>query len=245
MVIDECEASSRAADRSQNVEGASTSNQADDDQSDEDETDLFLEALLHPDEHAQRLLDVRIRVAELCRVADILDGVNIPMGDILRSVVASFGLLKDAGLMQDSLVVLVDDSERILVVQAVEIDVHEIEILETRWRGHSSIGVLPETTPYVRMGSDAPKLLRMLQMTFNWFLNGRQQINKLGALLALATASYAGSHCHSLGIQLFFPGPGSATRVRHRCHGFQIRSCRFACLNEHIGGPVWVFGAVL
>lgn len=95
-MIDECEASSRAGDESRNVEGASTSNQADDDQNDEDEMDLFLEALLHPDEHAQRLLELRIQVAELCRVSDILNGVYISVEDILQSVVASIGLLRAA-----------------------------------------------------------------------------------------------------------------------------------------------------
>jgi hypothetical protein len=248
MMIDECEASSRAADESRNVEGAFTSDQADHDHGNLDERDLFLEALLEPNEHAQRLLEIRTRVAELCRVSDILNGVQIPFGDILQSVITSFNLLRVAGFMQDSLILLADDPERTGVVQAVEIDVHEIELLESGIRTCSEL--LPGTVLHDKMYQAAQKLLGVLGLTdqcidpvdpLDWAVGPHKQIETLGAILALATVSYAGSHCHDLGGDLLMSEFDEPAR-RHISDKLAIRSCQFACLDQYIGGPVWVFG---
>jgi hypothetical protein len=147
------EGSSSREGKSREAEGASTSDRAEDDQSDVDERDLFLQALLEPNEHAQRLLEVRTRVADLCRIDDILDyGVPVPVEDTLRSVVASCTLLREAGLMQDSLILLADDPRRPGVVQAVEIDVGEIEDLQRSCREtHRSFwksSLLPGSVPH-------------------------------------------------------------------------------------------------
>lgn len=53
----------------------------------------------------------------------------------------------------------------------------------------------------------------------------------------MAAASYAGSHCHPIRIDL---DPGT-TEYKDIGFGFGIRSCRFACLDRYIGSPVWVF----
>jgi hypothetical protein len=246
MMIDECEASSRAADQSQNVEGASTSDQADHDHGNLDERDLFLEPLLEPNEHTQRLLGTRTLVADLCRVSDILNGVEIPVGDALRSVVGSFSILRDAGLMQDSLILLADDPRRNGVVQAVNIDVHEIEILEREFnRTRLSRFIVPDL--HDKIYQAAQKHLDILLDPFIDRPNSHDKagqdelIKKFGALLAFATVSYAGSHCFPLGRDLMtteFDGPAR----RYISDMLAIRSCQFACLDQHIGGPIWVFG---
>lgn len=256
IAVDECEASSRSAGKSRVEKGASTSDQEaneqgyeDDELSDEDETDCFLRALLDPNEHAQRLLEVRTRVAELCRVSDVLAGTHIPMKDTLRSVVASFGLLRDAGIMQDSLILLADDPTRWTVVQTVEIDVNEIVILESDLRPQP-LGLLPETELHDRMYQAAQNLLGLLGMTHIHAdtLDLRdperdEQIKLFGVILALATSSYAGSHCRSLCERLPELEPESEGALMDIGHELSLRSCRFACLDKFIGGPVWVFGA--
>jgi len=244
MMVDECEASSRAASKSQDVEGASASDQADHDQDEEHERDLFLEALLHPSDHAQRILEIRTIVADLCRVSDLLDGVDIPVEDILRSMVTSFGLLQNAGLMQNSLILLADDPARAGVVQAVEINVHKIVILEREWRTMSLTLISREM-----MYETARNWLEMLKPT-EYYVDPRgshitprdDDVKTFVAILALATASYAGSHCHALGEDLPLSGSDEPPRGWMIYGGFTIRSCRFACLDQYIGGPVWVFG---
>jgi hypothetical protein len=249
MVLDEYEAPSRAEAESRDVEGVlsfdpdvegmSGSNpmileaqkdeeESEDEDEDEDEKDLFLEALLRPNEHAHRLLNTRTRVAELCRVSDVLRGY-ISVENILRSMVASFSLLRGAGLMQDSLILLTDDPGRPGVVQTVEFDVREIEDLAFRGTtGAISQGIIH-------------KLLGMLGLADQKVGSLRdEQIMTFGALLALATASYAGSHCQSFGERM--PEPKAVSEITYLCPGFSLRSCRFACLDRYIGGPVWVFG---
>jgi hypothetical protein len=224
----------------------------DDEQSDEDETDLFLQALLNPNKHAQRLLKVRTQIADLCRVRDICRGIEIPARDILRSVVESFGLLRKAGLIRDSLIMLVDDPHRVGVAQAVELDIDKIERLERYWRTKAS-SEPPMMGSHDAIYQAAQRLLGMLglmgQHTDPQDRSGRgrvsrgwpEQIKTFAVMLALATASYAGSHCHSLCEPLVIPKPGSDA-VRYLFHAIAIRSCHFACLGQYIGGPVWVFG---
>jgi hypothetical protein len=250
IAVDECEASSRSTGKSRVVEGASTSDQEDDKQgyesdelSDEDETDPFLQALLHPNEHARRLLEVRTRVAGLCHISAIMTGAHIEVKHLLQFVIESFGLLRDAGLMQDSLILLADDPERVEVVQAVEIDVEEIKTLGNNWIT-SSIGSQRES--HDKMYQAAQELFGPLRLTDIYIdtpdlhdSDRNEQIKRFVTLLAFATASYAGSHCHSLFERS--PEPGGAGMGI--CHGISIRSRRFACLDQYIGGPVWVLGS--
>ena len=253
-MVDECEAPSRAASklREAELEGASTFDQAEDDQSNVDERDLFLEALLEPNEHAQRLLEVRNRVIYLCRIYDILSGVCVPVQETLRSVVASCALLKEAGLMQDSLVLLADDPERLGVVQAVEIAVDYIEALPRTYRGtHSSHGVTRGSVSHDEMYQASQKLLGMLGLMDRSVeplslldLGRDEQIHTFGTYLALATAAYAGSHCHAFWPQESLRELGSLNTevTEFSIVNCKMRTCHFACLYDHIGGPVWVFG---
>ena len=112
-------------------------------------------------------------------------------------MVESFGLLRDAGLMQDSLILLAHDPDRESVVQAVEIDVGEIETLGNNWRRFSGWGWESNDMMY----QAAQELLGPLGLTDIYIDNDSyrgEQIKRFVTLLALATASYAGSHCHSL-----------------------------------------------
>jgi hypothetical protein len=116
------------------VVGISTSGQVDDDRGDRDEKDMFLEALLHPNEHGQRLLDIRTRVAELYCVFDILHGVHLSVEDVLQSVVRSFGLLRAAGHMQDALILLADGPGRSLHWQESIRSIRSLEVTLERLR---------------------------------------------------------------------------------------------------------------
>jgi len=248
-VVDECEAPSHAASKSHHVKGASTSgvstsDQAENEKSEDDKKDLFLEALLHPSDHAKRLLEIRTRVAVLCHVFGLLQGFRFYAREILEHVVASFTLLQDAGLMQNSLILLADDPARRGVIRAVEIDVIEIVMLERWWRS-------PDPTSYDTVYEYARNFLLGMLGPTEQYVDPRgshitpqnNDVKTFVAILALATASYAGSHCHAIGEELPLSGsdePPLATRCAYG--GFTIRSCRFACLDQYIGGPVWVFG---
>lgn len=221
----------------------------------EDERDLFLEALLQPSEHDQRLLRLRTEVGDLCYVFAIFRGLNVPMGRLLRSVVSSFELLRDAGLAQNSLILLADDPGRTGVVKAIEIDVRELEMLEESCSNDTSSD---QVVSNEKIYQAAEKLLATfgpgeLQISFSHYSDSQNYQNERArmfcTLLALATFSYAGSHCHSLGeyLQLYQSEMDlESVSISNRHHGLgqglAVRLCRFACLDQYIGGPVWVFG---
>ena len=74
----------------------------------------------------------------------------------------------------------------------------------------------------------------------------RTSVSLLCQLLSLAVASFAGSHCSDLGQQMWEDalesfvldaGSDKDTKIR-------LRRRRLACLDNYIGGPVWVFGTM-
>lgn len=171
-------------------------------------------------------------------------------------MVSSFRLLEDAGLAQNSLILLADDPGRTGVVKAIEIDVFELKRLENTRRYDTSPGkVVSEEKIYQAAG----KLLDTfgpaeLQISFAHYYDSQdyrnERVRMFCTLLALATVSYAGSHCHSLGEYFLQPSEPEmdleSVSISDRDYGpgqgLAVRLCRFACLDQYIGGPVWVFG---
>lgn len=193
----------------------------------------FLDALLHPNEHVLRLEKIRAHVAFECQISELIDTSDHMLidqercRDLLCRVARSLDLLQKAGLARNSLILLADDPTRNGVIQSIELDIRDLENLQNGWVD-------------VKNYEPPNKLLR----------NAQQLLEKLGIkstsrdeqratyciLVAMATASYAGSHCYPIGSDL------DLASVEHKTFGFGlcIRSCHFACLHRYIGGPVWV-----
>lgn len=217
-----------------------------------DETDLFLDALLGPNEHMQRLVDIRARVVKLCLFSENLPSQHHleSTNAILRSVLLSFDLLKKAGLAENSLILLVDDPGRPAVVRAIDIDVGELRVLQKDCRNDKTLG---QSVSKEKTYQAARKLLDMVRLESQidatrknraWIYEDLDQVRAVQmfcALLVFATVSYAGSHCHSLGEDM--SGLKANTEPLDIADGLKMRPCRFACLNQFIGAPVWVFGA--
>ncbi|KAM0714385.1 hypothetical protein Q7P37_010172 [Cladosporium fusiforme] len=202
--------------------------------------DLFLNALLRPNEHIQRLAKIRDDVAAKCHIQEFLHPEPMPEGrqflrDVLSGVIASLDLLKNAGLVQNSLILLAYDPGRRVAIRATGIDIYELELLLGELADESSLGDKA-------LLQRAKELLMRLGVTRNF----EQRVPKLETLvsplcvlIAFATASYAGSHCHPLG-SVFDLKDSSMLLLPGR---ITMRACHLACLDRYIGGPVWVFGA--
>jgi hypothetical protein len=207
-------------------------------------SDPFFDALLQPKEHILRLAKIRALVAAECQISELLDtSDHMPIDakrcrDLLRRVVRSLGLLQKAGLAQTSLILLAHDPTRSSVIQSIELYIRNLEDLQEGWVDGT---VWERTTPPEKLFQDAQELIEKLGFFESSFRLRSQdwqdaQLATYCIIVAMATASYAGSHCYPIEDDL---APGI---LEHKPFGeICVRQCRFACLDRYIVGPVWVF----
>lgn len=102
--------------------------------------DLFLDALLRPDEHLLQLSNIRSQVALKCQVLRIcyqlFDQVPVDLErcrDLLQCTVQSLHLLQRSGLAQTSLILLADDLTRSGDIQSIELKISDLEAIAQGW----------------------------------------------------------------------------------------------------------------
>lgn len=142
--------------------------------------------------------------------------------------------------MKDNLTVFVDDPSRHDVIQAVDFDVGPSSAI------CSLVDELKYSTssPSFLLVSAVERLLEKFgAISRTQAGNKARRIVLLCSLLSLAVVSYSGSHCSDLG-QRIFGSQLMAIEFRgiNAPDQFYFRRRQLACLDDFIGGPVWVFG---
>jgi hypothetical protein len=178
-----------------------------------DHDDLLLDALLRPNEQKLRLAKIRAQVASECQVLEISTSSHHGRAaidtkrccDLLRRVVRSLNLLQKTGLAQTSLILLADDPARTGIIQAIGLDIRELEDLSRSWV--NAINSQPAEPPE-ELFHAAQRLLRKFGIDPDPDRRYKQ-LATYCILVAMATVSYAGSHCHPLTTLL---GPGDRFR---------------------------------
>lgn len=99
-----------------------------------DHKDLFLDALLRPDEHFLKLSNIRHQVTLLCHVSKIcyrhLERELVDLEhfrDLVRCTIRSLRLLQSTGMDQASPILLADDPTRTGEIRLIELDILDLE----------------------------------------------------------------------------------------------------------------------
>lgn len=225
-----------------------------------------LDALLNPEEYFQALDDLEFEIIDRCRISDLFSIAPITSPAQVRprydqsstliprpeskasldalcdAVLTSIALLEHAKFSPDSVIFLVEDSEREAVIKAVAVNFEEIRTTVDRIKKsnseHSQPGMYFETSDgwFRLFGIDRER----------W--PASEAPFALCSLILLGILSYVGSHCSPL-VETLWPGaagfvsfgpthPGSKSWLSP--YLFRRQSLR--CLDSFIGSPVWVFG---
>ncbi|WPG98576.1 Hypothetical protein R9X50_00136800 [Acrodontium crateriforme] len=235
-----------------------------------------IDALIDPISYFAELDQLEIDVAEKCHLKAIFpqalphlrnidkgaglysnsQEITIASGDIVRDhcrtvlygILAALELMKLQGFCGESIEILVEDADRSNVTRVVDISI--AQVLELRrvieLEANDTLALTKEFTFGILALFGARTRLSTYSETGSNDSSVGEVVSLLCSLLALATVSYAGSHCHDIGQIVWSSSLDYITfdnAYTRSGKNLQFYRRPLACLKDFVGGPVWVFGS--